>query len=112
MDCRNDRSSSSSITTMNSGKHRCTNSHTTIWISIINGTFHDSWKVARIAPIPKKGPADDLSNYRPISVLPILPRLFKKIVYNQLYNYLIEKQFIYMHQSGFQPFHSVVNVLL
>ena len=69
--------------------------------SLLNGTFPDSWKVARIAPIFKEGPTDDPSNYRPISVLPVLSRLFEKIVYNQLCNYLNENQFIYRHQSGF-----------
>ena len=69
--------------------------------SLLNGNFPDSWKVARIAPIFKEGPTDDPSNYRPISVLPVLSRLFEKIVYSQLCNYLNENQFIYRHQSGF-----------
>ena len=80
--------------------------------SLLNGTFPDSWKVARVAPIFKEGSADELSNYRPISVLPVLSRLFEKLVYNQLYNYLNEYQFIYRHQSGFRSFHSVVTCLL
>ena len=80
--------------------------------SLLNGTFPDSWKVARIAPIFKEGPTDDPSNYRPISVLPVLSRLFEKIVYNQLYNYLNGNQFIYRHQSGFRSLHSVVTCLL
>ena len=80
--------------------------------SLRNGTFPDSWKVARIAPIFKEGPTDDTSNYRPISVLPVLSRVFEKIVYNQLYNYLNENQFIYRHQSGFRSLHLVVTCLL
>ena len=40
--------------------------------SLLNGTFPDSWKVARLAPIFKEDATDDPSNYRPISVLPVL----------------------------------------
>ena len=45
------------------------------------GQFHDSWKVARVAPIYKDGPTNDRSNYRPISVLPVVFRLFEKLIY-------------------------------
>ena len=38
-------------------------------LSLSTGRFPDSWKIARVAPIHKKGPKDDRSNYRPISVL-------------------------------------------
>ena len=65
--------------------------------SLLNGTFPDSWKVARIAPIFTKGSADEQSNYRPTSVLPVLSLLLEKVVYNQLYSYLNENNFIYRH---------------
>ena len=52
------------------------------------------------------------SNYGPISVLPVLSRLFENLVNNQLYNYLGENKFIYRHQSGFRSFHSFVTCLL
>ena len=35
-------------------------------ISISQGIFPDDWKTARVAPVHKSGPTDDLSNYRPI----------------------------------------------
>ena len=50
--------------------------------SLLSGTFPDSWKAARVAPIFKEGSVDEQSNYRPISVLPDLSRLFEKLVYN------------------------------
>ena len=43
-------------------------------LSIATGVFPDSCKIARVAPIFKSGQTDDRSNYRPISVLPVLSR--------------------------------------
>ena len=50
-------------------------------------TFPDEWKIAKVTPIVKKGPKSDLNNYRPIFVLPIVSKLFEKIIYHQLYDY-------------------------
>ena len=49
---------------------------------------HD-WKIARVIPLHKKGPRNLLNNYRPISILPIVSKVFEKVLYEQLYNYLI-----------------------
>ena len=51
-------------------------------LSLATGVFPDCWKVARVAPIFKNGEQTDRSNYRPISVLPFLSRVFEKLVYN------------------------------
>ena len=77
-------------------------------LSLSSGIFPDSWKVARVAPIFKEGPTDERSNYRPISVLPAVSRLFEKLVYDQLYRYLDENKLICLQQSGFRSLHSVV----
>ena len=47
-----------------------------------------------------------------MSGLPVLSRLFERQVFNQLYDYLNENQFICRHQSGFRSLHSVVTCLL
>ena len=52
------------------------------------------------------------SNYRPISVLPVLSRLFEKLVYDQLYNYLISNEMLFSRQSSFRKLHSVLTCLL
>ena len=56
--------------------------------SIYSSSFPDSLKIARVAPIFKGGKLDDRSNYRPISVLPVVSRLFEKLIYDQLYQCL------------------------
>ncbi len=69
--------------------------------SLQTSTFPDAWKVAKVTPIFKSGDKNNENNYRPISVLPVISRLFEKIVYNQLYNYLNESLLLSPEQSGF-----------
>ena len=53
--------------------------------SIESGVFLDEWKSARVTPIFKKGVKTDPGNYRPISVSPVVAKIFEKAVYNQFY---------------------------
>ena len=80
--------------------------------SIFSGSFPDSWKIARVAPIFKGGKPDDSSNYRPISVVPVVSRLFEKLIYDQIYRYLDKHKYLPSHQSGFRSLHSFVTCLL
>ena len=50
-------------------------------------TFPDDVKVAKVVPIIKAGVKDDPGNYRPISILSSVARLFEKLIYDQLYHY-------------------------
>ena len=56
--------------------------------SLESSKFPYDWKTARVIPIFKKGDKSDKSNYRPISFLPVISRLFEKLVFNQLYQHL------------------------
>ena len=47
--------------------------------SIGAGCFPNKWKEAKISPLHKNGPHDDLNNYRPISILPILSKSLKNM---------------------------------
>ena len=57
--------------------------------SIETGIFPDEWKLARVTPIFKKGKRDDPNNYRPISVIPTVAKIFEKCVCDQLSEYLL-----------------------
>ena len=82
-------------------------------LSIESGIFPDSWKIARVAPIFKSGSTEDRSNYRPISVLPVVvSRLFEKLIYDQLYEYLDSNKHLYIDQYSYQNLHSVVSCLM
>ena len=54
-------------------------------ISMETSHFPDLWKIFRITVNFKEGGRAKTSNYHPISVLPVLLKLFEKLVFNQLY---------------------------
>jgi len=81
------------------------------WLSNFNkcmtiGEFPDSWKIAHITPIPKVHIPSSSSKYRPISVLPVLSKLFEKVLYHRVYSYLTEHNLIDKRQYGFRENHS------
>ena len=76
------------------------------------GIFPDQWKEANVTPVHKKNDKQIISNYRPISLLPILAKVFERIIYKNLYNYLISHNLITKNQSGFRPGDSCSNQLL
>ena len=80
--------------------------------SLETNQFPDPWKIARVSPIFKDGDKTEKFNYRPISVLPVVSRLFEKLVFNQLYQCLNDNCFINSNQSGFRELHSTVTCLL
>ena len=60
----------------------------------------------------KQGEPSDLNNYRPISVISVIAKVFERIIYDQLYNFLTNEDIISNHQSGFRSLHSTVTALL
>ena len=81
--------------------------------SFTSGVFPDIMKQAKVVPIKKTGIATDMNNYRPISILPAVSKIFEKIVHNQLYSYLRCKNIFYHNQIGFQckilTIHAIIN---
>ena len=72
--------------------------------SLATGIFPNNLKAARINAIYKgKGSQSNPDNYRPVSVLLVVSRLFEKLVHEQLYLYI--KDSLSKSQSGFQPCH-------
>ena len=80
--------------------------------SLETSQFPDPWKIARVSPIFKDGDKTEKSNYRPISELPVVSRLFEKLVFNQLYQYWNGNCFINSNQSGFRELYSTATCLL
>ena len=75
-------------------------------------TYPDMWKIANVTPIFKKGDKQLITNYRPISLLPICGKILEKIIFNNLYAYLHTNNLISKNQSGFRPGDSITNQLL
>ena len=74
--------------------------------SINSGSFPDQMKVAKVYPIFIGGQKSDPSNYRPISILPTISKIFEKHVNKHLMNYLNKYKLIHESQSGFRQKHS------
>ena len=70
--------------------------------SIVTGIFPKSWKHPFVIPYFKKGDTDNVSNYRPISLLPILSKILEKIVANQLMLFLESNKLLSESQHGFR----------
>ena len=75
-------------------------------LSLSTGVVPSCWKRKRVTPLFKKGDADDVNNYRPISILPITMKVFEKIVHFQISEFLERNKIISQYQSGFRNGHS------
>lgn len=71
-------------------------------MSLEQGKFPDNLKIAKIIPIDKGGLKEDPSNYRPISLLPIIGKILEKLIYARINKYLEEQKFITKYQYGFR----------
>ena len=63
-------------------------------------------------PIYKEGDRRILGNYRPISILPIVSKVFEKEIFKQLYKHLNDNNLVSKFQSGFLPGHSTITALI
>ena len=80
--------------------------------SISTAIFPDDWKMARVSPIFKAGSKEDCDNYRPVSILPIVAKIFEKLICGQLNKHLVNQNVLTKHQSGFREGHSTSSSLL
>ena len=75
-------------------------------LSMTLGSFPDACKIAKVKPLFKKVSKTDPSNYRPISLLPLLSKVFERVVFNQTEEFLSLNKVLYDYQSGFRKNHS------
>ena len=79
--------------------------------SMESGSFPSERKKGNVVPIHKKDDKQCLSNYRPVSLLPICGKIFERLIFNEVFKF-IENEFISPNQSGFKPGDSCTNQLL
>ena len=80
-------------------------------LSIGSGCFPTAWKCARVTPIFKSADPALPSNYRPISILPIVSKVLERHVYNLVSNHLALSSPISAFQWGFMPKRSTTSAL-
>ena len=75
------------------------------------GHFPDSWKKSIVFPIPKVTNPSEVTELRPISLLPVLSKILEKVVHMQIAHYLRMNELFPVHQSGFRTGHSTTTAL-
>ena len=81
-------------------------------VAIDSKTFPDQWKLARVAPIPKTNNPTSISELRPISILPIMSKIFEKIILQQMASFIDAQDLYKSKMSGFRKGHSTTTLLL
>lgn len=71
--------------------------------SFATGSYPDRLKSARVVPIHKGGDRSVVSNYRPISILPVLNKVIEKCLASRIYDFLDRRSFFFDGQFGFRP---------
>ena len=80
--------------------------------SLKSGIFPNKLKIAKVIPIFKKDDKHDLNNYRPISLLPTISKVFERVVHMQLFQYFTDNDLFYNYQYGFRKKHSTETAIL
>ena len=81
-------------------------------LSFLTGVQPEKLKVAKVIPIYKKGSKLTTSNYRPISLLSNINKIFEKIIFERVYGYIEKSEMIYINQYGFRKQHSTNHALI
>ena len=81
--------------------NNCTNTH----------TFLNQWKIVWICSIQKVKISTETSDYKLISVLPILSKTFERIVLQQITNFIENNILYHQYQSGYRKHHSTLTIL-
>ena len=70
--------------------------------SIETGIFPDNLKTAKVIPVHKGGQTDFTNNYRPISLLPVISKVFEKLMHKRIVSFLEHCDFFCQSQYGFR----------
>ena len=71
---------------------------------IKTGIFPNAFKKSKNTPLFKKGDSSLVANYRPISLLPKMTKIFEPMIHNQMYEYF-NNNLLAEQQYGFRKLH-------
>ena len=80
--------------------------------SIKEGVFPSELKLARVVPLLKSGDSSQITNYRPISILSFFSKIFERIMYNHIVDFMDSNCSIYKYQFGFRQRHSTQQAII
>lgn len=69
---------------------------------LLTGSYPNIMKIAKVTPVFKSGDSFDPSNYRPISTLSVINKIFEKLLTVRLVNFLCANNVLYRYQYGFR----------
>ena len=81
-------------------------------LSLSQGMFPDKMKLANVIPLYKSDDPMYFNHYRPVALLCILSKVFEKIMYSRLLEFLENYQILYKNQFGFRKKHSTYMALM
>ncbi|XP_057296305.1 uncharacterized protein LOC130625270 [Hydractinia symbiolongicarpus] len=74
--------------------------------------FHTQWKIGKVSPIPKCDNTTSSDQYRPVSVLSTLSKVYERCIANQICEYISSENALKDTMSGFRKHHSTTTLLL
>lgn len=81
-------------------------------LSFESGYFPSNLKVAKVTPIFKKGDPCSINNYRPVSILPVLSKVFEKLFLSQMVQFLDQHNVLSKNQFGFRKGKSTIDAVV
>jgi len=80
-------------------------------LSFSQGCFPKKLKLARVIPLFKSGDNQLLKNYRPVSILPLFSKLFERVMFNRIMEFINKHDLLYKFQFGFRAGHNASSAL-
>lgn len=80
--------------------------------SLLYGVFPNVWKKSLVLPVPKKMNSTEFKDWRPVSIICVMAKIFEKIVHKQICDYLDQFNLIDDCQSGFTKGSSTITALI
>ena len=80
-------------------------------LSFIQAEFPKKWKEAQVVPLPKSGDQSNITNFRPVALLPLPGKLIERLVHNQITEYFETHEILLPEQGGFRKGHSTISTV-
>ena len=80
-------------------------------LMFLTGVFPDALKHAQVRALYKKGSRSDEKNYRPVSLLSNISKIFEKVIYNRLISFIDNNNLITDQQNGFRKKRSTIRAI-
>ena len=80
-------------------------------MSMSEGIAPDELKIAKIIPVHKSNAKDEISNYKPISVVPSISKILENVVYKRTFHFIETNKILNNNQYGFRGKHSTTNAI-